>query len=75
MLALAVAARASSRVFRGGAAVGGMFFSTMPTVYLTFACFSSVFITIASIRLSGGADLIDELKVFKFLVVRQALPH
>ncbi len=57
MLALAVQARVSGKVLRGGAAVGGMFFSTMPAGSPIFACMGSVSVVIASLPLGHNAVL------------------
>ncbi len=75
MLALAVAAGVSGKVFVGGAAVRSMFFSTMPAVSPTFACVSSVFVTVTLVALGHGAVLNEVLTVFELPVVEQALLH
>ncbi len=63
------------RVFVGGAAVGGMFFGTMPAVSPTFACVGSVSIPVASEALGQSAVLNEELTLLKLPIVEQALLH
>jgi hypothetical protein len=46
VLAIVVAAGVSGIVFVSGAAIGGMFFSTMPAVSPTFADLGNVSVTI-----------------------------
>ncbi len=75
MLAHAVAAGIGSRVFVGGAAVGGMFFSTIPTVSATFARVCSVSVTVESVALSHGAVLNEELTILELPNVEQTLLH
>ncbi len=75
MLALAVAAGVGGGVLGGGAAVGGMFFSTMPAVSPTFALVGSVSIVVASVALGHSAVLNEELAVFELPIVEQALLH
>ncbi len=75
MLTLAVAAGVGGRILRGGAAVGGMFFSTMPAVSLTFVRMGSVSVVVASVVLGHSAVLNEELTVFELPVVEQALLH
>ncbi len=75
MLALAVAARVDGRVLIGGAAVKGMFLSTMPAVFPMFARKGSVSLMVASVALGHGTVLNEELTVFELPVVEQALLH
>jgi hypothetical protein len=73
VFALAVTAGVGGRILRGGAAVGGMFFSTMPAVSLTFARMGSVSVVVASAALGHSAVLNEELTVIELPVVEQAL--
>jgi hypothetical protein len=75
VLALAIAAGVGGRVFRSGAAVVGMFFSTMPTVFPTFARLCSVSIIVALVALGQGTVLNTELTVFELPIMEQALLH
>ncbi len=75
MLTLAVAAGVSGGVLGGGAAVGGMFFSTMPTVSPTFARVGSVSVMVTSVALGQGAVLYEQLTVSELPIVEQALLH
>jgi hypothetical protein len=63
------------KVFVGGAAVRGMFLSTMLAVSPTFAHVGSVSITVASVALGQSAVFIIELTVFELPVVGQAVLH
>ncbi len=73
MLTLAVAAVVDGGVHSGEAAVGGMFFRTMPAVSLTFARVGSVSVVLASVALGQSAVLNEELTVFELPIVEQAL--
>ncbi len=75
MSTLAVAAGVGRWALGSGAAVGGMFFSTMLAVSLTFACLCSVSIMVASVALCHGAVLNKELTVFELPVMEQAFLH
>ncbi len=75
MLALAVAAEVGGGVFRGGASIGGMFFSKMLAVSPTFARVGSVSVIVTSVALGHGAVLNEELTVFELPIVEQALLH
>jgi hypothetical protein len=47
----------------------------MPTVSPTFASLGSVSVTVAFVALGQGAVLNEELTLFEFPVVKQALLH
>ncbi len=70
MIVLAVAALDSGKVVKGGAAVRGMFFCTVPTVSFAFAHLCSVSVAIALVALGKGADLNEELKVIELLAMK-----
>jgi hypothetical protein len=73
VLALAVAAEVGGGVLGGRAAVGGMFFSTMPAVSPTFARVCSVSVTVTLVALSHSAVLYKKFTVFDLPVMEQAL--
>ncbi len=75
MLVLAVAAKECGRIIRGRAAVRSEFFSTMPTISPTFACFSSVSVMVASVALGQGVVLNEELTVIELTIMKQAHLH
>jgi hypothetical protein len=75
VLTLAVAAGVGGGVLRSGAAVGGMFFGTMPAVSPAFARMGSVSVVVAFVALGHSAVLNEELTVFELPVVEQALLH
>ncbi len=75
MLALPVAAGVGGRVLESGAAVGGMFFSTMPAVSPTFARMGSVSVVVASVALGRSAVLNEDLTIFELPIMEQALLH
>ncbi len=72
MLALVVAAREGSRIFRGRAAVRWVFCSTVLAVSLTFARFGCV-ISIASVAFGQGTAIIKELTFLQLPNMEQAL--
>ncbi len=75
MLALADGAGVGGGVLGGGAAVRGIFFSTMPAVFPTFASMGSVTVVVASVALGHSAVLNEELTVFELPIMEQALLH
>jgi hypothetical protein len=75
VLALAVAAVVGGTVFVGGAADGGKFLSTIPTVYLTFVNFCSFSEIVVFVALGYGAVLNEEFTVFELPITKQDLLH
>jgi hypothetical protein len=73
VLAHAVAAVGGGRVIRCGAAVGCMFFSTVSTVFPTFAHHGSEYVAVASVALGQGVVLNVALTIFELPVMKQAL--
>jgi hypothetical protein len=55
-----------------GAAVGDMYFSTMPIVSPTLAHLGSMSVAVASEALSHGAVLIQELTVYELPIMEHA---
>jgi hypothetical protein len=75
VLTLIVATGVDGRVLGGGAAVRGMFFSTMPAVSPTFTRMGSVSIVIASVALGHSAVHNEEPTAFELPIVEQAHLH
>ncbi len=75
MPALAVAAGVGGGVLGGRAAVGGLFFSTMPAVSPTVARMGNVFVVVASVAFGHSVILNKELIVFELPIMEQALLH